>query len=60
VVILGEAIALVINAIIARLHGIAVGPGQGDEVDAADYPMVIAGPLMADQLDVAGAGFVEG
>lgn len=45
--------------LVGGIYGVAVAPGECDEVDAADDPLVLAGPELADESHLAGTGFVE-
>lgn len=50
---------LVVNAIVAGIKSVAVGPDRRDQIDAADDGMMIAGPVISHQFDVLGPGLVE-
>ena len=45
--------------VVGGVDGVAVAPGEGDEVDAADDPLVLAGSEFADEAHLAGVGLVE-
>src|SRR5262245_36096767 len=59
VVVLGEALRLVEDAVVTGDVPVAVGPQQGDQVDALDDPVVLARPVAADQLDELSVGLVQ-
>jgi hypothetical protein len=61
VIVLGQAVVpLVVEPVVAGDVAVAVGPQQGDQVDAADDGVVLAGPVAGDQVDRLGVGLVQG
>jgi hypothetical protein len=59
-VVLGQGIVgLVKEAIVTRQTVRAVAPQQGDQVDAADNAVVLAGPVTVDEFDFGGIGLVQ-
>ena len=60
VTILGQSIiSFVVDAIVARDVTITIAPQQGDEIDTADHILVLAGPMSAYKLDLAGIRLVQ-
>ena len=60
VVVLGQAVlGLVVEPVVAGYDPIAVGPDDGDQVDAPDDPLVLARPVAADQVDLLGVVLIE-
>ena len=51
---------LVVDPVVAGDVAVAVGPQQGQQVDALDDAVVLARPVPADQVDLAGVGLVQG
>jgi hypothetical protein len=61
VVVLRQPIRLlVVDPIVAGGLAVAVGPEQGDEVDAPDDPLMLARPVAGDEGDLVGVGLVQG
>src|SRR6202451_4776698 len=60
VVLAVAVVGLVIDAVVAGDVAIPIGPDQGQEVDALDHGVVLARPVPADQVNLAGIGFVKG
>ena len=61
VIVLGLAIGgLVVDAVVHRDEPLAIGPEQGDEVDALHDLLVLARPVPAHQLDLGAIGLVQG
>ena len=58
-VVLGELLARVDEAVVTGPQGIPIGPQEGDQVDAPDHPLVPPGPVVADQTHVPGERLVE-
>ena len=50
---------LVHEAVVDRVDGVAIGPGEGDEVDPADDLLVFAGPMPGDQAPLLRVRLVE-
>jgi hypothetical protein len=60
VVVLGQAVlALVVEPVVAGDDPVAIGPDQGDQVDAPDDPLVLTRPVAADQVDLLGVVLVQ-
>lgn len=60
VVVLGQAVVgFVVDPVVTGDASIAVGPEQGDEVDAPDDGVMFAGPVAIDQFDLFGVGLIE-
>jgi hypothetical protein len=59
VVVLGLAVGLAEDAVIDRDLAVAVGPQQGDQVDAQDDVVVLAGPVAGNEVEVLGVLLVE-
>ena len=47
------------EAVVGRVHGIAVGPGEGDQVDPPEHPLVLARPEGSDESHRVGVRLVE-
>src|SRR5207245_2678639 len=60
VVVLGLAVGLAEEAVIAGDPPVTVAPEQGDQVDPADDLLLLARPVAGDQADVPGAALVQG
>ena len=58
VIVLGELVGLVVEAVIAGDRPVTVGPQEGDAIDAPDDFVVLAGPVAGDQRDVVGSGCI--
>ena len=59
-IVLGSSVTgFVVNTIINRQHEIAVRPDHADKADSLDHGMMLAGPVMTDELDFLGIRLVK-